>query len=266
MLAGAKPHVDIMRGTPKQAWDYCSKPDTRVLGPFIYGKCPSQGRRTDLISFNEDLKEKIKTSSDVSVHLETLRWDHMAVEAHHMRYFDRKLQEAIPARTHLTEGVVFTGPPGTGKSYRAMRWLQDRGITRIYHLRLPNRAANGTLWFDHYYLKPEAVIINEMAPHRLLVEDFNMMLDEQPWAPQTKGGDVQFVARYVVFTSNHELGNWFVAAKDTPVDLRSVFGRIQYWYSLDYHADHIPDPTCSNRVDTARHAVVTVQKEPANSL
>lgn len=34
-------HVEKNKGTPQQAWDYCTKEDTRVDGPWIFGSRPS---------------------------------------------------------------------------------------------------------------------------------------------------------------------------------------------------------------------------------
>ena len=43
-----KAHIESMQGTPQQASDYCTKEDTRIGEPIIYGELPIKGKRTDL--------------------------------------------------------------------------------------------------------------------------------------------------------------------------------------------------------------------------
>lgn len=43
-----KAHWEVMRGSLKQAVDYCTKEDTRVTPPVTWGEMPNQGKRTDL--------------------------------------------------------------------------------------------------------------------------------------------------------------------------------------------------------------------------
>lgn len=39
-------HLEVCKGTPKQSWDYCTKEDTRIDGPWTYGEAPKgQGAR-----------------------------------------------------------------------------------------------------------------------------------------------------------------------------------------------------------------------------
>lgn len=39
-------HLEATKGTPQQAWDYCTKEDTRIDGPWTYGERPKgQGNR-----------------------------------------------------------------------------------------------------------------------------------------------------------------------------------------------------------------------------
>lgn len=49
--------ADVRRGTHQQAIDYCKKEETRVLGPYEYGRAEmDQGKRGDLDSAMEAIK------------------------------------------------------------------------------------------------------------------------------------------------------------------------------------------------------------------
>ena len=57
-LIGKAAHVEVRRGTIKQAIAYCKKKDTRKEGPWEVGEVPQSGRRTDLEKAARSLKEK----------------------------------------------------------------------------------------------------------------------------------------------------------------------------------------------------------------
>lgn len=39
-------HLEVRKGTPQQAWDYCTKEESRVDGPWTFGDRPAgQGKR-----------------------------------------------------------------------------------------------------------------------------------------------------------------------------------------------------------------------------
>ena len=46
-------HIEPAKGSGAQNRDYCSKSDTRVSGPYEYGKFTDQGQRTDIDDFKE---------------------------------------------------------------------------------------------------------------------------------------------------------------------------------------------------------------------
>lgn len=49
-------HIEKAMGSNVQCRDYCSKPETRVAGPFEYGKFAEERERTDMRDFFELVK------------------------------------------------------------------------------------------------------------------------------------------------------------------------------------------------------------------
>lgn len=41
LLCCESAHIEKTKGTPQQAWDYCTKEDTRVDGPWEFGPRPA---------------------------------------------------------------------------------------------------------------------------------------------------------------------------------------------------------------------------------
>lgn len=50
-------HLEPRRGTQEQAINYCKKEDTKVEGPFIFGKVKEQGKRSDIDEIYQDIKD-----------------------------------------------------------------------------------------------------------------------------------------------------------------------------------------------------------------
>lgn len=120
---GSRVHLEIRRGSSRQAADYCRK-DGEV---FEVGEISAQGNRTDLT----ELKESIE-SGNLDV-IET----HFELYCRYKNGIDALLDKQYlkKKRTTMTVGYWFYGPTGTGKSHRAFEmagedvyvWTDDNG-------------------------------------------------------------------------------------------------------------------------------------------
>lgn len=50
-------HVEVAKGSEQQCVDYCSKDETRVAGPWVFGERSAAGKRNDLTRVREMLAE-----------------------------------------------------------------------------------------------------------------------------------------------------------------------------------------------------------------
>lgn len=186
-------HWEVAKGTPLENYDYCSKSDTRVEPPYIYGEPPKgSGNRTDLTQVKEMIEAGAKEKD--------IAQQHFNVWVKYYRAFERYKRLQLPQRNVATQTLVLWGPPGSGKSATCQAMFPD-----AFWLAKP---ANGQgTWFDGYD-NHESVIIDEF--YGWLPYDFMCrLLDRYPFVIQTKGGAVQFVAKYVIITSNQSPDCWY---------------------------------------------------------
>jgi len=104
-------HFEVAMGTPQQCSDYCSKEDSRVGGPYIFGTLTKQGQRSDVLSLRDAVKSG-KRGRDL------FDDDTTAVAAiKYTRGVERMVDAYTPKIGRDNISVTFHfGPAGTGKT------------------------------------------------------------------------------------------------------------------------------------------------------
>jgi len=118
-----------------------------------------------------------------------------------------------PQRNHEVEVTVLQGPTGTGKS----KWAMDNFPEAYWKQR--------SVWWDGYS-KQETVIIDEFygwMPFDTLLR----VCDRYPLLVETKGGQVNFVARNIIITTNAVPSAWY-----KNVYFNSFVRRVSKWMVL----------------------------------
>ena len=202
-LLGGHCFVDVTRGTPQQASDYCKKEESRDrdagFGVFETGDLPlavaGQGKRNDLIS--------VKRSLDEGKHLWQIpREDESlfpAVARYHrsLGIYENHITEP---RTHVTKLHIHEGEHGTYKSLAAQQY-PDR-----YYL----NGGNNGCWFDSYEPNQHATVVaDEFGGHYMPYTQLKRMCDRYGLNVETKGGVVAFRAKRFVITSNIDPEQWY---------------------------------------------------------
>lgn len=198
---GTQPWIRKARGTPQQCWEYCTKEDTKVHGPWSKGAKPDgQGKRNDIKEF----AQAARGLGDGSVTVRQLQEDYKSVEARYMKYFDRVVAREQPVRTEQTRCTLITGPPATGKTKKIMQITEQLGYdfkTEVYYLPVrENDKANQ--WWDRYEGQP-VVVIEDAEPGFMSRAYFLRLIDAVPLQVQTKGAHVNFLAKHVFISSNY---------------------------------------------------------------
>lgn len=205
-------HLETRRGTHEQAKIYCTKEESRVLGPFDFGDAPAPGRRTDL----ERAKELLDNGAsllDVSGECfgTYLRY-HVGIEKYrNMRH---------PIRNSKTRVEVHWGVAGAGKTYGV---YDNHGVENVFNMPRPN--GNRTIWFDGYRPETHKVLLIDdfygWAPLNFMLQ----LLDAYPFQVQVKGGFIQFSCETIWITSNSDWETWYDWDSFNNPELKVAFRR-----------------------------------------
>lgn len=210
-------HWEPRRGTHDQAKAYASKEDTRVAGPWVEpeGAEPNvgQGKRNDLL----ELKRKLDQGAKEAEIAEEL----FPVWVKYYKVCSRYRMLKGVQRTWATETLVLWGPPGSGKSSKAL----ELGGPEAYWLPKP---AGQSAWFDGYEGQ-EVVVIDEF--YGWIARDLMCRLcDRYPLNVETKGGVQPFLAKKIIITSNEHPVNWWkkIGLGAMARRLSAPMGRIEF--------------------------------------
>lgn len=209
-------HLETMRGTPHDCYNYCTKEESRVDGPWEFGKMITQGARTDL--------------SGAVARLKASGWDMRSlVDTHPMAIVQyqrgmSKLAEIARAKdssegkelTREVETFVYFGETGTGKTYSAVTEHKD-----VFKLSTYDR---DRLWFDGYYGQ-KTLVIDEFSPRRMDLFQLLQICDRYELNVPTKGGHAAAKWNRVIITSNLDPSTWYVNANAE--HRRALFRRIK---------------------------------------
>lgn len=210
-FVGERAHLEVARGSPKQAADYCKKD-----GAFKeIGTCPKgKGARNDLVEIVKNLKEG-KRLSDIAEQF----------PAAAIRYHNgiRKVQALYPPKREGAPQIwVFWGRTGTGKTRRVWEFV-DRSKLWVHP---------GGQWFDGYDGHP-AVLFDDFDGSWFKIAFLLRLLDRYEMQVQVKGAHVWWVPKTIYITSNIEPKDWYPNATQAhQAALRrrlQEFGNIQHF-------------------------------------
>lgn len=109
-----KSHLEVRKGSHKQAVEYCTKSDTRQAGPYSMGEEPKgQGHRSELDIIRAKIEDRI---TEGNFNEKELADEHFSSWCRYERSFRRYASLSRPARTEYTKGYYYYGRSGIGKS------------------------------------------------------------------------------------------------------------------------------------------------------
>lgn len=218
----ARAHWEKRRGSRKQAFEYCMKEETRLGFPSFFGSigenqaCWHQaedGTNAGLESLLSELNIKltesqcpsnsvnskklleIKQKLDDGCSLETISDEYFPLWVRYWRSFEKYLTTKTAPRTHACEVHVLFGPTGTGKS----KWCLDNFPDAYWKQR--------SKWWDGY--AGQSVVILDEYYGWLQYDTLLRLCDRYPLLVESKGGQLQFVAKCIVFTTNKLPDEWY---------------------------------------------------------
>jgi hypothetical protein len=225
-------YLAFAKGTPKQAWHYCTKAESRVAGPWTLGEpTAAEGgaqKVTELF-----VKQILAGKTD----LELIN-EFPSCMLRHCNGMDRIRGAIVPKRTTPLEVYLFYGPPGTGKTEFAHQQGELLGY-EPYELPLGK-----DFWLSGDAYGKKYIILDEFKAN-LTLKDLLKLLDQRPQKAPIKGSFVQWMPDLVVITTNVSPWQWY-RYNDRDFEREALFRRIHGCYAFKKNADGIPRPELMN--------------------
>lgn len=187
--------------SPDDARDYCLKDNTRLEGPWEYGKRTTQGHRTDLELFRDAIAEGVGDSDLLELHTKEI--------ARYPKFIDFVRNALQIPRSTPPEVIVLMGPTGCGKSWTARHSADNLGLD--IHTQDPE-----SQWWSGY-VNQKAVIIDEFAG-QISFRSLNMLLDRYPHKVAVKGSYREFNSTHIFITTNIHPRRWYQDLSSSLVD------------------------------------------------
>lgn len=186
----ARAHLEVSRGTPKEASDYCKKDkDFREFGVLPAAPYAAGGAGTEQMW--ADAWDAAKCG-DLEAVPARIRVQHYAA----LRRIHQDYQKRPPDLEECT-GVWYHGPPKTGKSTAA------RALPGTYYDKPANK------WFDGYQAEDNVLIDDFDLTHKALGHHLKRWADKFAFPAEQKGTTVQIRPKLIIVTSNYSIDEIF---------------------------------------------------------
>lgn len=208
-ILGDETHIEMSRGTVKEASDYCKKD-----GDFYEkGTLPEEQQTRGGQATKRKWEEALKAAKEG-------RFDDLPPDLY-IRYrnsFKQIYQEEVNRNTkeipdiNLKDHFLWIyGPTGTGKSHLARELAKRIDPDHQPYLKGLNK------WWTGYKMQ-KVVIIEEACPDscKFLAPLFKQWCDKWPFTAETKGGSFENGIRpdYIIITSNYSIMECFPSQTD----------------------------------------------------
>lgn len=185
-------HLEIMRGTPEQASDYCKKDgDFEEHGTLPQGR----GTRTDIQHLHKRLRE--------GATLDVIREEAFGLYLKYHKAIEKYAAAHQRARDWKTKVIVYHGNTGTGKT----RSVWD------FHKKEDIYCHTSERWFDGY-TGQKIALFDDFNGSEFKLSYLLRLLDRYPMRVPIKGDYVQWAPEVIYITSNKNPTEWYTNAHD----------------------------------------------------
>ncbi|QDJ95255.1 replication-associated protein [Capybara virus 24_cap1_1774] len=223
-------HWESANGSAEDNIKYCSKEETRIGGPYIFGTPSKQGRRSDLLDLRDAVragKRGVELFDDDLVAGAAIKYQR-GVDAMVTAY------TTAPSRPNIRV-VLHYGPAGTGKTHCAHvdgAYYYDgssSGFWPGYKVYLGGCGAWLVL-FTNIFQGERIIVLDEFGGHTLQPLLFQRLCDVYPLTLSIKGGQVPCMAEEVHICTNYLPNEWWSAK--TKFNQDAVYRRIHevHWH------------------------------------
>lgn len=194
LLGAVSVHLEPRRGSREQAIEYCRKDESRLRGPWERGDPNiNPGRRSDLDSVADMLKDGSSVSDVAETYPSQYIRYRRGIESLHALFAERD----TPKWRNVSVSVYY-GPPGSGKTRRALEEAKDS----VFILDQGER-----VWFDGY--RGQSTLVIDDFYGWIKYGQLLRVLDGHPYRCEIKGGFTIAQWVRVVITSNKHPREWY---------------------------------------------------------
>lgn len=247
MVPGA--HYEPRAGTAEQAATYCKKEESRLSGPYEYGRISQQGMPHRLIGYYSCLQElfqlnycactiylakyntgrrsdllEVKVKLDARQPMTVIAEEHFGSWVRYHKSFEKYASMKTPNRTTVDVHVMI-GPPGIGKTHKAISLCPQS-----CYMHTP-----GTQWFADY--NGETLLVFDEFRWNDFPFEFMLSVCDPLKSPQlqVKGSNIKCTSTIVVFTGNNSPKDWYPNNK-----FHAFVRRVHHWWVFDPANIHQP--------------------------
>nr|QKV51131.1 putative replication associated protein [Crucivirus sp.] len=213
--AGA--HFEKAR-VPDKSITYCTKEDTRVLGPFFspnFKASLGRGKRSDLEGIQDDV-DTLPLDVVAKNHFGAFVKYHRGIVAYKALH-----DKAVARPDHVV--MCLMGPPGTGKSL-----LAANIASLLYPDFTPFYKGIGK-WHDGYMGEP-VMILDDFDGLGQSVREVKNIFDKTPCIIEVKGATVALRTRLTIITTNDLPRNWKFSDRTTEADIAAILRRMSFFH------------------------------------
>lgn len=219
LVGNERTHIEPMQGSVRQAYEYCTKDESRVEPPIEYGDKPDMkpGNRNDLHHLTRSIDKCT---------MEEIYYNYPSLAARYPKYIDKlysfKLKRQAkeqyvnfikPGPFDLPEETkqvkVYYGAPGSGKTSRV---FIKHPLDDIYTLTFGDGSSN-SLWFDDY--QGESILLLDDFYGQIKYSLLLRILDIYPLRVQQKGSYTHVNFKKIYITSNEHPSQWYTNVDNT---------------------------------------------------
>ncbi len=167
-----------------------------------------------------------------------------------------KMVDAVTEpRDWAMEIIIYYGKTGTGKSYTAHKNYPD-----AYHCTWPT---GGRWWWPNY--DGEETIIMDEFRHQVSMDVLLQLFDRYPLTIECKGGNMKFVSKRIIITTNIEPHKWYPKVTDATMLRRRIteFAKIYEFRPIGWPLDEDGDAIMTEDPIVSKTEVQLKDREPA---
>lgn len=194
-------HLEISRGTPKQASEYCKKSGTfEERGQLPKGS----GHRSDLVSLYGAIRDGVGEQQ--------IEEEYSTQFIRYQRSIQSLLRKYSEGRTEPPFVKVYWGLTGTGKTRTV---YESHSLEEIY-------SHPGGCWFDGYH-EQSVALFDDFGGSEFKLTYLLKLLDRYPMKVPIKGSFVNWKPTTIYITSNLDPKEWYRNAH--PEHVNALFRR-----------------------------------------